>query len=253
MVDALELASVTIEEVRKRVNAAREGKDWRGVIKWQGRLENLLEGQSDAAHNAILLQFKRAHVVAQRSTGGTHHALAIVRLEDRRIELLGIMERFRDQGNAMCEAAEFLVVVGNRHESAAYLQRARDVGAAHGFFSVECRACLGLGKSAIREGRTAEGVDLLRNALAASSLRENENDNVMEFQVLARLIDVLFRIHEIEELEPLVLRYREAAEVDSRKMGRVCYREMSSLYVSARLHEVGNPFTPLLPCFRHGR
>ena len=232
---------VTLEEVKKRVIAAMEGDDWRETLKWEGRLEQLLEERSDAARLATLECFKWAHTVAWSATASTDqvdHVLAAVRLQDRRIKLLGTMERFRDQGEAMCHAAEYLVDAGKVQEAAAYFQRARDVGAAHGFFSVECKACLGLGNVAMREGRCEEGADLLRNALAASSLRENENDNTMELQALAQLADALFRTHEIDEVEPLVLRFREAAAAESQKLGRVCFRELQSLYASARLLEV---------------
>jgi hypothetical protein len=163
------------------------------------------------------------------------------------------MERFRDQGETMCNAASHLRFAGKDTEAAAYFQRARDVGAAHGFFSVEGKACLGLGNRAIEEGRHAEGVDLLHNALAASSLREDENDRGMELEVLSEFTDALFLTHAIDEAEPLVLRYREAARAESQKIGRVCYWELESLYASARLLEVGNPSTPRLPSFRHGR
>jgi len=244
---------VTLEEVRKRVAAAAEGGDWRGVIKWEGRLEQLLGGRSDAARDATLFDFKWAHAVAWSATDSTDHALAVVRLQDRRIELMGNMERFRDQGEEMCDAAEYLVAAGKVQEAAGYFQRARDVGAAHGFFSVECKACLGLGYGAILEGRHEEGMDLLRNALAASSLREDEDDTSMELTVLRHLTDALFRTHEIDEVEPLVLRYREAAEAESQMMGGFSSRELESLYASARLHEVGNPSTPRLLSFRHGR
>jgi len=235
---------VTLDEVWKRVDDAGEGKDWRGMLKWEGRLEQLLEGRSDDARVAILYNFKWAHAVAWHATGSTDHALAVVRLKDRRIELLGNMERFRDQGEAMCGAADHLSFAGKVQEAAEYFQRARDVGAAHGFFSVECKACLGLGKLAMIESRHEEGVELLRNALAASSLRENENDTAMELYVLRHLTDALFQTHAIDEVEPLVLRFREAAEAQSRKFGRVCYMELQSLYASARLHEVGTPPHP---------
>ena len=233
---------VTLEEVRKRVDAAAEGRDWRGVLKWEDRMEQLLQGGSDASRDRILCNFKGAHTTGMIATGSTGHALAVVRLQDRRIEILGNMERFRDQGEEMCHAAEHLRSAHKHTEAAAYYQRARDVGATHGFFSVECRACLGLGCVAIFEGRHEEG--LLRNALAASSLREDENDTMMELQVLAPLIGALFRTHEIDEVEPLVLRYREAAMAKSQKVGRVCFQELESLYASARLHEVGNPPHP---------
>jgi len=243
---------VTIEEVEKRVNAASEGADWRGVLKWEGRLEQLLEGQSDATCNLVLYHFKWAHTTGMHATGSTDHALAAVRLQHRRIGLMGNMERFRDQGEAMCDAAQHLIFALKRQESLLYYQRARDVGAAHGFFSVECKACLGLGRVAMDEGRHEEGADLLRNALAASSLREDEDDTYMELQVLAPLTDALFQTHEIDEVEPLVLRYQEKAEAQSRKDGRVCFMELESLYASARLLEVGIPSTPHLPSFRQG-
>jgi hypothetical protein len=151
---------VTLEEVGKRLNAAGEGKDWRGVLKWEGRLGQLLEGGSDATRDSVLYGFDWAHTRGMHATGSTYHALAAVRLQDRRIEILGKMERFRDQGEIMCEAAENLVHVGKVQEAAAYFQRARDVGAAHGFFSVECKACRGLGRVAMDEGRHEEGADL---------------------------------------------------------------------------------------------
>jgi hypothetical protein len=105
----------------------------------------------------------------------------------------------------------------------------------------------------LEEGRHEEGVDLLRNALAASSLRENENDTFMELKALSNLVDALFLTHGIDEVAPLVLRYREAANAESQKIGRVCFQELSSLCASARLHEVGNPFAPRLPCLHQGR
>ena len=232
---------VTLEEVKKRVDAARNCEDWREVTKWDGRLGQLLEGQPDATRDFILYDFKWAHTAGMNSRNSTHHAIAAVRLQEMRIKLLGQEERFRDQGEAMCDAAAHLRVARKRTEAAGYFQRARDVGAAHGFFSVECQACLGLGALAVCAGRHEEGVDLLRNALAASSLCEDEDDTFLELKVLAELISALFQTHEIDEVELLFLRYREAAKTESRKDGRVCFFELQSLYVSARLLEVGNP------------
>jgi hypothetical protein len=216
-------------------------------------MEQLLEGRPDADRNATLKEFKWAHTLACGATGSIDHALAAVRLLDRRTEFLGNMERFRDQGGAMCDAAWHLVDVGKDEEAALYFQRARDVGAAHGFFSVECKACLGLGGIALARGRQDEGVDLLRNALAASSLREDEDDTDLELSVLRQLTHVLFQTHEIDEVEPLVLRFREVAKAYSQRFGRVCIWELQSLYASARLQEVGNPVAPLRPCLRQGR
>ena len=82
-----------------------------------------------------------------------------------------------------------------------YHHKARKVGEAHGFFSVECRACLGLGQDKIVEGCIEEGLDLLRNALAASRLSEHEGFSTWELPVLESLIDALFRTEAIDEVE----------------------------------------------------
>ena len=163
------------------------------------------------------------------------------------MDLLGKMERFRDQGGMMCEHASTLLnVAGKREEGEGWLSRARDVGAAHGFFSVESSACLGLGKLAMDQGRHEEGVDLLRNALVAANLSEHEGEEESdpeELDVLHSLIAALFKIAAIDEVEPLVLRFRELvkAETARRETARIAclsYRELWSFYFNARLHEV---------------
>ena len=40
----------------------------------------------------------------------------------------------------MCDLAATLLLTGKNKESGEYYQRARDIGAAHGFFSAECQA-----------------------------------------------------------------------------------------------------------------
>ena len=52
-------------------------------------------------------------------------------------------------------------------------RQARDVGAAHGFFSLECRACLQLGQLEVDAERYEEGIALLRNALAGTPPPQN--------------------------------------------------------------------------------
>jgi hypothetical protein len=76
----------------------------------------------------------------------------------------------------------------------------------------------------------------MRNALVAAELNELDSP-VFELEALKSLIFALLRQESIDEVEPLVLRYREAAKAQSAKAG-VCYAEFNSLLFSARLHEV---------------
>ena len=137
---------VAIDDVRERVGTALDNVDWQEVLKWEGRMEELMEGEPDGYCDWILKVFAEAHKGWHQETGDADHLLAIGSLEVRRVALLGNMERFRDQGEAMCDLGSNLIRADRMEEALVYFQRARKVGEAHGLFAVECTACLGLGR-----------------------------------------------------------------------------------------------------------
>ena len=148
---------VTLDDAVERVDAAQLRKDWRGVLKWEGRMDQMMESCHDAGCNNILMVFSNAHNGAFNSTGSEDHLLSIVRLETRRAEVLSKMQRFRDQGEALCRVADRFLGLGRRHDAEGYFQRARKIAEAHGFFSVECQSCLGLGGLAVAAGGARRG------------------------------------------------------------------------------------------------
>ena len=139
----------------------------------------------------------------------------------------------------MCNLSNMLRLLERISEATTWYQRARDVGAAHGFFTLECKACIGLGTAAIVAGRHEEGLELLRNALVAAELNELDNPKY-EMDVLQQLIHALFSTNLIDEVEPLVRRYREAAkaQLGNEQLRGGYVAELNSLLFSARLHEV---------------
>ncbi|KAJ1478380.1 hypothetical protein T484DRAFT_1904654 [Baffinella frigidus] len=186
------------------LTATSDAADWRGVLKLEGRMEELMEGREDVICEYILRVFCKAHQLAYCSTDDTKHSMKLIPLQERRVHLLGKMERFRDQADTICAVADNFLSFARREEAESYYKRARKVGEKHGFFSVECRACIGLGEMAMKEGRTTEGLELLRNAAALECLTE-----------------ALFATNRIDEVEPLVPRYREASKADTRRTGRL--------------------------------
>jgi len=227
----------TLEEAVEKVNAAGVANDWGEVLKWEGRMDEMMEGHPDVIRDAIIKTFVQAHKVFYKRTCSTEHALSVAGLEARRSEVLGKMQRFRDQGEALCRVADHFHVAGKNKDAEVYFQRGRKVAEAHGFFNLECMSCLGLGKLAMQEERNEEGADLLRNALAAVPLCEHDV-GTHEINVLHALTGALFATRAIDEVEPLVPRYREAAKAESQGRGVVCLDEFTSLLTSARLHEV---------------
>ena len=158
------------DDIIGKISAARATKHWVGIVKWKGRLDELLEGQPDAACDSILSVFVEAHTMMDSESDG----ISAIRLLERRVDLLGKMGRFRDQGRRICDLAERLHLLGRAEEAAKLFERAQAVGAAHGFVSVECRSCEGIELRAVREGGDEEGVDLLQNALTALPPVEGE-------------------------------------------------------------------------------
>jgi len=208
---------VPMQDVTTKINALCESGDWREVLKWEGRMEELMAHESDDYCSGILSVFSDAHRMRWQATGSEGHARSFVALEERRVPLLGKLQRFRDQGDAMCNLSDIVCFLDRKSEAATWYQRARDVGAAHGFFSLESKACMGLGAVAMQEGRHKEGL-ALRNALVAAELNELD-DPKYELDALDTLIQALLLASAIDEVEPLVLRHREAAKAQSEKKG----------------------------------
>ena len=134
---------IGLAEVWEKIGAASEANDWCGVLKWEGRMEELLGNvPDDTSYDYILGAFLAAHVDGLSSTGSKDHVLSVIGLEERRVKVLGKMERFRDQGGSLNSIAEHKLALGERAHAKKYFNKARDLGAAHGFFSAESRACL---------------------------------------------------------------------------------------------------------------
>jgi tetratricopeptide (TPR) repeat protein len=242
---------VPLHDVAAKLNSARAALDWRGILKWEGRMKEFLAHQSDDACWEILAAFSDAHQMGWQATGSEDHARSYAGLVERQIPILGKLQRFQHQGEVMCNLSDMLRFLERNSEAATWYQRARDVGAAHGSFSVESQACIGLGDVAMKEGRREEGLALLRNALVAAELNELDDPGV-ELDALKSLTFALFSTNLIDEVEPLVLRYREAAKAYSEKKGgAVCFAEFECLPCSARLHEVLYPCTPHLGTLSH--
>ncbi|KAJ1483782.1 hypothetical protein T484DRAFT_1949274 [Baffinella frigidus] len=230
-----------LKDVLEKVEAATATGDWRGVLKWEGRMDEMMEGRSDAICNSILGRFSKAHGSVSLTTASPENVRRFGVIEERRIKLLGKMQRFRDQGVAMCKVATILFYMKEKEAKRLY-ERARNLGEEHGFYSVESQACLGLGQLELQEGRKVEGLELLRNALAAGSLSEEADGVHEEGCVFPVLILALFAANAIDEIESLLPRFQAAAKAESRKMGRLRYGELEYVYITARLHEArGRP------------
>ena len=200
----------SVEAVGLKVMEASRACDWRGVLSCEGRLEELLESRPDpSTQETILAIFSEAHKQLCFETGSFEHAEKVIKLLARREELLGKLQRFRDQGEALHSIADHLLLFPSRQlEAAKYLQRTRAIGAAHGFFGLEALACMGIGQLALKTGNVGAGLSALRQALTAADFDEFEDaaytgtGSTIKVNVLRDLTSVLLETNAIDEAAP---------------------------------------------------
>jgi hypothetical protein len=78
-----------LQEVMELVLAALEVSDWRGVLKWESRIDQLIATESDIRVEAFLDSFASARNMLCAETGDTAHLLVAMRINKFRVELLG--------------------------------------------------------------------------------------------------------------------------------------------------------------------
>ena len=114
----------------------------------------------------------------------------MIPLEKRRAKIEGQCQLFRDQGDTLNLIADCNMAIGDNSQAMEYFERSRKVGEAHGFLGIESQSCCGIGCILVKQGRFDEGMDLLRNALAAAPLAENDC-SIFEAAALQSLITVM--------------------------------------------------------------
>jgi hypothetical protein len=71
--------SLSRDDVIGEINAARAAKRWAGIVKWEGRLDDLLEGQPHAACDSILSVFVEAHSMMDSESNASAPKLCLGR------------------------------------------------------------------------------------------------------------------------------------------------------------------------------
>lgn len=149
--------------------------------------------------------------------GSKDHIVEIIPLEMRRAVLEGKQQMCRDQGDTLGFIAQYSMIIKNDEQAMEYFEKSRKVAETHGFFGIESRACRGIGALLIRQGRFDEGMDLLRNALAAAPLAEVDCSSLEAAAIETLLLNILGMPWEwdntqLAEADTLTLRYCSVAE-----------------------------------------
>jgi tetratricopeptide (TPR) repeat protein len=187
------------------VSAARASRDWPGVLRWESRLEGMLLTVDEVTHPGLISPFAEANF-------SLFHFAKAASLFQRRVQVLGKLERFSDQGADMYHVGECFLHLYDAKQAETWFQKARKLGEKHGCYVVECSACLGLGRVELyMRGRLQEAEELFRHALSVLNFVEG-NDEFLERQSKVELAKVLLQTDRYEEAGPLIQRIREFAE-----------------------------------------
>jgi hypothetical protein len=91
-----------VDDVWEAVYAAAVSSDWKGVLKWESRMENLMENQTEDACLEVFEFFAQAHASAFDSTADKDHAMKSAKIGERRGDLLSKLGHFEDHGEVLC-------------------------------------------------------------------------------------------------------------------------------------------------------
>ena len=144
------------------------------------------------------------------------HFARAASLWERSVQLLGDLERFREQGGVMCRIGGCRMYLDDAAGATSWFEKARQLGQTRGFPGAECEALLGLGRVEFEEGREREGEERLRHALTVLE-RVEDGDGRENLERLIRdvLANFLLETDRYEEAEPLIRRLRELAAVST--------------------------------------
>jgi tetratricopeptide (TPR) repeat protein len=227
-------------DLMSTIHTVEFARDWRKVIPLQAKMEMLmLDGPIDVTNDqrrAILNLFIHSNNLANAETGHYMYKTSALRLKESIVKLLGDMGLFHDQALEMTSLGGMFMCMKQIKVANVYFQEVRDIGEAHGFFTLECKGCLGLGRVAMKEGRVEEGLALLRNALVASSLLiPSDLPHTYEMNALYWLIDALFDTDALDEAETMIMRM--AALVQEEALDYIQVNDMRVVIDKARLHQ----------------
>ena len=122
----------SLMSIRWMVEDATCAEDWEGILRWESHLEEMLAMNEHASPRLFM-----AFAWANYEQGDFGKAASLFQ---RRAQLLGKMERFRDQGAEMCKAGDCFVHLHDATAAETCFQKARALGRSHGFFQSECGA-----------------------------------------------------------------------------------------------------------------
>lgn len=123
----------TLAVVLDMVNGAKDALDWKGVLRCESRMEDLLSKMREPSQAELLNVFITAFY------NEAHFTKAKLLLE-RRALLLANMSRFTDQGMVLCQLGQCCDSLDDPVGSAAWFEKARKLAVEHAFFNAECAA-----------------------------------------------------------------------------------------------------------------
>lgn len=248
-----------ISEVMEKIDQALDVKDWRKVISFEARMEEIIAQDNCkvwnmSSANKALRAFASGREQGFTSTGKVEHLDVAIRLEKRRAELASARGEFMDQGSAICSAAHSLKNLSRQGEAEEYFKKALSIGKNNLLSTVSCDACTGLGELYMMTARPREGMTMLMDAMQFTHALKLVNPTAnarYEWNVLARMLPALFQTNctpmdafyaggpsALEHAALLIPQFYNLATQKSREEGGLCPGELQSLCYKALLHEV---------------
>jgi hypothetical protein len=146
--------------------------DWRKTLSLEGEMIEILVGaQFDNDSKQKLLHcFIDANHAAAAETRHTVYSMSLIKMYDQLMTCMEDIQHFHDKGTYLYRVGCIFLRLGDNEEAERRFNGVRKLGEAHGFFTMECLACIGLGRISRLQGQTEMEIMFYNNAIAACSL-----------------------------------------------------------------------------------
>lgn len=208
-------AQISLDDIRKRVADAAASRDREGVLRWESKIAELVEGKDHQTVLGVLMSFADAYQ-------GAHKFARAGEMFGRFSDVCEVAKRFSEQMEAIHAAARNFMADGDTRTGILWFERGRDASAQHGFALMEGRMCLGLGTAfAVAEDAEAQfrrGLAVVESAGANDASHAHHQgqgrgtrDERAHLEKAARrlLVETLAFKGDIEAADTLFLRLRE--------------------------------------------
>jgi len=183
-----------IVSLTRKLNSEEFISEWRKTLSLQGEMDELMVGaqfDSDSKQN-LIHRFIDANHAAAAETRENVYLTSVIKMYDELMTCMEDIQHYHDKGTYLYRVGCIFLRLDNNEKAEQCFQSVRNLGEMHGFFTMECLGCVGLGRIFRLQGQKKMERMFYHNATVACDLLVScDNPSHYKIEVLRYMIESL--------------------------------------------------------------